>query len=312
MKTRHYSIPLYILSILFVFSCKDIKKENTSNPEEMLSISHALDTIEIKKEPKKIVALDYAALENLDELGIPVIGMAKSHVPTYLEKYKNDAKVTDLGTIFEVDYEKLSELNPDVIFISARMLKNYKELSKIAPTVYTASEQGKELESFKKNLQLFGTIFNKQDSVQNIISRVDNSINALRTKAEASGKNALIVMYNNGKFSAFGKSSRFGIIYNLFGFKEAYKDLEAARHGQAISNEFIQKVNPDYIFMIDRSAVVNKSATNKETIENILIQQTNAFKNGNIIYLSPDAWYLSGDGVTSFEIMINEVANSFN
>jgi len=97
---------------------------------------------------------------------------------------------------------------------------------------------------------------------------------------------------------------------NLFGFKEAQDGLDTARHGQAVSNEFIQKVNPDYLFIIDRSAVVNKSATNKEAIENVLIKETTAFKNNKIIYLDPEAWYLSGEGATSFGIMVNEVKDN--
>ena len=317
MKNANYNskVPWAMIAIAFfsISACKEVpKKENNiaENQKETLEIAHKLDTVQVEKEPKKVVALNYAALENLDRLGIPIVGMPKSHVPQYLKKYSDDNSVVDLGTIFEVDYEKLSELDPDVIFISPRMLKNHKELSKIGPTIYTDSERGNELISFKRNIQLFGTLFNKEEAVENIITKIEDSIEKLRDTVKASGKNALIVIHNNGKFSAFGKASRFGIIHNLLGFKEAHDGLDIARHGQAVSNEFIQKVNPDYLFIIDRSAVVNKSATNKEAIENVMIRQTQAYKNGNIVYLSPEAWYLSGDGVTSFEIMIQEVKDN--
>lgn len=191
------------------------------------------------------------------------------------------------------------------------MLKNYEELSKIAPTVYIESEQGKELQSVVSNLNLFGEIFNKVEAAERIASNLSADIQKLNDTVKASNKNALILMYNNGKFSAFGKASRFGVIHNLFGFKEAQDGLDTARHGQAVSNEFIQKVNPDYLFIIDRSAVVNKSATNKEAIENVLIKETTAFKNNKIIYLDPEAWYLSGEGATSFGLMVNEVKDNF-
>ena len=134
---------------------------------------------------------------------------------------------------------------------------------------------------------------------------------ALQEKAQKSGKTALVILHNNGKFSAFGVGSRFGIIHNLFGFKESLGNISASRHGQAVSNELIQDANPDYLFIVDRSAVVNKKATNKTEIENSLIQQTKAYKNGHIVYLDPEAWYLSGDGITSFEIMINDVNVNF-
>jgi len=257
------------------------------------------------------VALDYASLENLDELGIEVMGIPKSHVPQYLKKYETDENVANLGTIFEVDYEKLNELEPDVIFISARMETKYEELTNIAPTIYLTSDQSQMMESFKTNMEVFGKLFDKQETAQNIVDRVDNKVAALNKKAQESGQTGLIILHNNGKFSAFGKGSRFGVIHSLFGFREAVENLETARHGQAVSNEFIQKADPDYLFIVDRSAVVNKKATNKEEVENAMIQQTKAYKNGNIVYLDPEAWYLSGDGVTSFEIMINDVDSNF-
>ncbi|MEM9649947.1 MAG: siderophore ABC transporter substrate-binding protein [Bacteroidota bacterium] len=318
MKNRTYTftkgIGLTAFLIVVAIACKQTNspgKETKTTTTEFLTLTHKLGEVAIAKDSKKVVALDYAALENLDQLGIPVVGMAKSHVPQYLSKYEDSDTIADLGTIFEVDYEKLSELAPDVIFISARMLKNYDELSKIAPTVYLDSEQGKELESLQHNLGVFGAIFNKKEAANTIFNSIKSSVVQLKDTVTGMNKNALIVMHNNGKFSAFGKASRFGIIHNLFGFNEAQEGLDTARHGQAISNEFIQKVNPDYLFIVDRSAVVNKTATNKEAIENVLIQQTNAFKNGKIIYLDPEAWYLSGDGATSFGIMVNEVKENF-
>ncbi|MEP2689008.1 siderophore ABC transporter substrate-binding protein [Maribacter dokdonensis] len=313
-KTKYNFIAVLALVFMANVACKDTKTEQShgkDNKTEHIQLTHKLGEVSVEKEPKTVVALDYGALENLDQLGVAVAGIPKSHVPDYLNTYNEDSNVADLGTIFEVDYEKLNDLNPDVIFISARMLKNYEELSKIAPTVYIESEQGKELQSVVSNLNLFGEIFNKVEAAERIASNLSADIQKLNDTVKASNKNALILMYNNGKFSAFGKASRFGVIHNLFGFKEAQDGLDTARHGQAVSNEFIQKVNPDYLFIIDRSAVVNKSATNKEAIENVLIKETTAFKNNKIIYLDPEAWYLSGEGATSFGLMVNEVKDNF-
>lgn len=302
------------LALVFAMNaCKQGEKQESATAEnqETISITHELGTVELVKPPVKVVALDYAAVENLDELGIPIIGTAKSHLPGYLDKFKNDDSVADLGTLFEVNYEKLSELNPDVIFISARMQTIYNELSEIAPTVFLQTDQTDILPSFRKNTEEFGKIFGKEDETEKAISDIENQIAALYKKASESGKTALVILYNNGKFSAFGKGSRFGIIHDLFGFKEAVEDLESARHGQAVSNEFIQKANPDYLFIIDRSSVVDKKATDKESIENKLIQQTNAYKNNKIIYLDPEPWYISGEGITSMRMMVKEVDSSF-
>jgi len=304
-----------ILAVMFavaLLGCKENAKDPASAaevPEQSLVVEHPLGKTTVAGNPQRVVALDYASLENLDKLGIPVIGLPKSNLPRYLDEYGQMEGITNLGTLFEVDFERLNELSPDVIFISARMEKHYGELSKIAPTVYIQQDPARLLESFEENLDIFGKIFDKGQEVDAAKVRIRAKIAALEGEVTARGSNALVVMYNKGKFSAFGKKSRFGAIHEHFGFAQAVDDLDTSRHGQAVSNEFILKADPDYLFVVDRSAVVDKRATNREEIENALIQRTQAYKNGNIVYLDPEAWYISGGGITSFEIMIGEVAD---
>ncbi len=45
----------------------------------------------------------------------------------------------------------------------------------------------------------------------------------------------------------------------------------------------------------------------KDSIENELVKKTNAYKNGKIIYLNADYWYLSGGGLLSMKEMIKEM-----
>jgi len=71
----------------------------------------------------------------------------------------------------------------------------------------------------------------------------------------------------------------------------------------------VKEKNPDYIFVIDRAAVVSSGGQlAKDTFNNDLVKQTNAYKNGKIIYLDPYYWYLSGGGLVSVSRMIDEVA----
>ncbi|QDO94461.1 ABC transporter substrate-binding protein [Formosa sediminum] len=312
MKSIHHLFT--VLFVLFLTGCKDTPKDTpkdttTAEPQETVTITHELGTVEVVKNPKQVVALDYASLENLKVLGIAVAGIPKSHVPDYLQDYKTNEAIVDLGTMFEVNYEQLSALEPDVIFISARMKSNYDELSKIAPTVYLQTDTSDNLASIEKNLLVFADIFDKKKEATSIITDLKTRVQTLHEQVTATDKKALMIMHNNGKFSAFGSDSRFGVLYKAFGFKEAVDHLDAARHGQAVSNEFIQDINPDYLFILDRSAVVSKQATNTATIENELIKQTQAYQNGKVVYLDPQAWYISGDGILSFKIKIKEVSD---
>src|SRR5699024_3160915 len=116
---------------------KNSGDNDNGEKEEMVTIEHELGTAEVPKNPEKVVVFDYGTLDSLDSLGIEVAAVSKMNVPSYLDKYDTD-EYENAGTLFEPDFEKLSEIDPDVIFISGRQSDVYEELEKLAPTVYLA------------------------------------------------------------------------------------------------------------------------------------------------------------------------------
>jgi iron complex transport system substrate-binding protein len=276
---------------------------------EEVTIKHKLGEAKLKKNPQTVVAFDYGVLDSLDKLGIEVTGVAQSNLPPYLEKFK-DAKYKNIGSLKEPDFEKINAMKPDVIFISGRQQEAYEELNKIAPTIFLGVDTAKYMDSFTTNMKALGTIFGKEAQVDEELGKINDSIKALNDKTTTNGKNALIVMTSEGKLSAFGPGSRFGILHDVFGFTPVDKNLEVSTHGQSISPEFVVEKDPDYLFVVDGGIVSkNKDAavSAKQTIENDLIKNTKAFKNGNIIYLDANYWYLSGGGLVSTANMADEV-----
>ncbi len=296
---------VFIVGGTLIFRPKENKKEEASNVD--IKITHKLGEATLKKNPKKVVVFDYGTLDSLDKMGVEVKGLPKSNVPSYLSKYKDD-KYTDVGTLFEPNYEKLNELKPDVIFISGRQAKVYKELNKIAPTIQFNVDDGKYMESVKGNLEKLGKIFDKEDFVEAEVKKLDDSVKSIHEEVNKSGKNALVLLANDGALSAYGKGSRFGIIHEELGFPLSDENIDTAVHGQKISFEYVVEKNPDYIFVIDRGAVVQggHKSINK-ILENDLIKTTTAYKNKKIISLNPELWYISSGGIVSTTEMLKEI-----
>ncbi|MGV1000634.1 siderophore ABC transporter substrate-binding protein [Empedobacter falsenii] len=305
MKKIHIALALAIGII--VTSCGDKKGKNAENATYTIEIVHALDTVSVPIQPKKVVVFDIGAMETLNELGVKPVGVPAEFIPEHLKFLKDDKSITDVGSMMEPNFEKIYAAQPDLIVISARSEKFYKQFSEIAPTIYTQVDNKDYVASFEKNNLMLGKIFGQEEKVQKRINDLKAAINSSKDEISKSDKKALVILYNKGKFSAYGKNSRFGFIHDVMGVKPIDQTLEVATHGQPISNEFIETANPDYLFILDRAAVVNGIKTNKSEIENALIQRTNAYKNNNIIYLDPQVWYLSGGGLTSTEQMINDV-----
>ncbi|WP_186672321.1 siderophore ABC transporter substrate-binding protein [Sporosarcina sp. BP05] len=274
--------------------------------EETITIKHEYGEAVVKKNPEKVVVFDFGTLDTLDALGVEVAGLPQSNVPSYLSKYK-DEKYANLGSLKEPDFEAIHALKPDVIFISGRQAPLFKELSEIAPTVYVGIDTADYIKSFKHNMELIAEIFGKETEMTAELAKVDEQIAAIKEKTGSYDSKALILLGSEGKVSAYGPSSRFGLIHDVFGFKAADEKIEVSTHGQNITFEYVLETNPDVLFVVDRDAAVGGDASAKDSIENELVMKTNAYKNDKIVYLNAEYWYLSGGGLISMKEMIKEV-----
>lgn len=276
-----------------------------SAPTEV-TIKHKLGETKVKTNPKNVVVFDFGILDSLDKLGVEVTGVPQANIPPYLAKYK-DAKYKNVGSLTEPDFEKINALKPELIIISGRQQTGYDELKKIAPTVFLGVDTAKYMDSYTENTKTLGLIFGKEKAVEEELAKVTASIKSVSDKVKTQDKNALIVLANEGSLSAYGAGSRFGIIHDVIGFKPADENIKVTTHGDPISPEYILEKNPDYLFVVDRTAAVGGESSAKKTVENELVKKTNAFKNGTIVYLDPNYWYLSGGGLISVAEMVKEL-----
>lgn len=313
---KKWSFLVLMVSMILLLAACGSKEESNAAPAEAktaaaekMTIEHKYGKVEIDKNPEKVVVFDFGILDTLDELGVEVTGVPQTAIPSYLEKYAGE-EYTNVGSLKEPDFEAIHAMQPDVIFISTRQAELYEQFAEIAPTVYVELDYSKYMESFEKNMNLVAEIFDKKDEVAGAVKEIKTSVDELNKKASALDKKALIVLANEGKVSAYGPSSRFGVIHDVFGFGAADEKIEVSTHGQSITMEYIMETNPDVLFVIDRNTAVGGEAGAEKVIENELVKKTTAFKEDKIIYLDPDAWYLSGGGLQSVKLMAEEIEAS--
>jgi len=303
---------IIMASLLLILAACGGTDDNTSgtNGGETVTIKHELDEITVNKNPEKVIVFDFGMLDTLDHLDIPVIGIPQMNIPSYLSKYESD-EYENVGGLKEPDFEKIHALQPDLIIISGRQMELYEDFAEIAPTLFIQLDTANYIDSFKHNVKLIGEIFDQEDAVEEELGKIDAAISELQEKSAENDVSALIVLSNGGKVSAYGPGSRFGIVHDVFGIEAVDPSIDVATHGQNISFEFIVEKNPDYLYVIDRDAAVNGESQAKEVIENDLVANTTAYKEGQIFYLNADYWYLSGGGLISVQEMINEISQSF-
>lgn len=279
---------------------------NSQPVSESITITHELGETQVNTLPEKVVVFDFGILDALDKLGINVIGIAQDSLPEYLNKYASE-EYANIGSLKEPNMEKIFELQPDLIIISGRQAEYYEELSKIAPTIHLGIDNEDYMGSFKSNMNTLAQIFAKEKEVNENVEEIEKAIAELNEKITSKNINGLIALANDGAFSVYGQASRFGIIHNEFGVIPVDTTIEASTHGQKASFEYVVERNPQYLFVVDRTSVAGGNTSAKELFENELIKKTDAYKNGNIVYLTPDVWYTAIGGFTSTMTMIEEV-----
>src|SRR5690625_4926138 len=117
MNRKIFALILTLL-LIYIGGCGS-EEEGKSKDVETITVQHELGETEVMKNPEKIVVFDFGALDTLDYLGIEVAGVAKTNIPSYLSHYEED-EYENIGSLKEPDFEKIAEIDPDLIIISGR------------------------------------------------------------------------------------------------------------------------------------------------------------------------------------------------
>ncbi|ARK29116.1 siderophore ABC transporter substrate-binding protein [Halalkalibacter krulwichiae] len=283
--------------------------ETVNEEDAEITVTHQFGETVVPKNPESVVVFDLGVLDVLETLEVDAvtgIGEPSGGLPEYLAAFGGEYE--GAGTLHEPDFEKVYDLQPDLIIISGRAQEAYDELSEIAPTLFMAVDTANYIESMTDNVTLLAEIFGKEAEAEEELAQISESLDSLQEEASTNDTEGLIILANDGSISAYGPGSRFGILHNEFGVKAVDENIEVSNHGQNISFEYIAEKNPEYLFVVDRGAIVGGESSAQQTIENEVVKTTQAYESGNIIYLDPVYWYITSGGLTSTVGMIDEVS----
>lgn len=264
-------------------------------------------------DPQRIAVLDMASLDILDRLGVGdrVVGSATTALD-YLQAYVTNEEIANLGTIKEADLEAVMASEPDVIFIGGRLSSSYDALSEIAPVIYLATDtEIGVVESVRQNAATIASLFGLEAEVDALMADFDARIAALAAFAE--GQNAIVGLCTSGSFNVLGSDGRCSMISVEIGFDNLGDGDVTSTHGNESSFELIVELNPDYIFVLDRDAAIATEGAKlaQEIVENELVMETDAYKNGHIVYLAhPTVWYTAEGGITALDIMLQDLESA--
>ena len=304
---------------------KNKREENARENQKKMITIQALDAnqekteLEVPYDPQRIAILDMSALDIVDALGLGerIVGSADVSIE-YLKEYDPDTSggtIRNLGTVKNADLEMIAASEPEIIFIGGRLASVYQDLEAIAPVVYLAVDYEKGIvESTRQNAETIASIFGREAAVEALFSDFQPRMDALN--AVLKGKNVLLGMYNSNALGLMDTESQLNLIAKELGannLSEMVGESEKATHGEEASWETVLSLNPEYMFIMDRSTATGTAEEGtlgvREVIENDLIRELDVYKNGNIVYFIEHAnvWYTSTGGVQALDTMLSDL-----
>lgn len=299
----------FLVAVSFLGACQTAQSDEAIR--ETVTVTDMTGEKALPANPERVVVFDYGILDTLLalELETHIVGTVTNNAPAYLAD--RIAGFENVGTLKEPDIEKLITLQPDLIIISDRLADFTAQLEEIAPVLRVGIDQADYWGSIQANTQTVAKLFGVDAAAP--LAALEAELQALKQATAASQEEkAMLLMLNDGAMSAFSTGSRFGYLFDVFGFSPVSEAIETSTHGQTIGYEGVLEINPDILFVIDRSQAVESGGESQmHLLDNDFIQKIEASQNNRIIALSPDLWYLSGGGLESTQLMIEEIAQKY-
>jgi iron complex transport system substrate-binding protein len=257
--------------------------------------------------PETVLTQDWAVFDDLTALGVPVAGIPSSNFPSYLAD-QIPADALQIGSLFEPDFEGIAAAEADVYFVAARSAEAFSTARDILPTIDLSVDNASIVAGVKANMTKLGGIFGLEERAAELNAALDAKLAEVQAAAEGQGT-ALVLVTNAGNLGIYGPDSRVSWIYNDVGMASALEGIADGDHGgDAVSFEFLLEVNPDWVFVVDRDAGTGENAGSAEALlDNELFNQTTASTEGQIVYLDPQASYISMHGYQGVMLLLDQV-----
>ncbi|MCS4491567.1 siderophore ABC transporter substrate-binding protein [Corynebacterium sp. ES2715-CONJ3] len=269
---------------------------------------------------KRVAVTDNRSFEILDNWGVPIVAAPLGLIPKPLQgKINKDTVEADLKVHREPDLEALVVASPDVVINGQRFQQHQEAMQGLVGDVPILDFEPRDGKPFDEELirqtLALGTLFGHEDDAAKLV----DDFKAALKRAKDAYDPAMTVMAANTSggeigYIAPGKGRYFGPVFEWLGLTPALQVENATddHQGDDISVEAIAESNPDWIFVMDRDAVVGADEGvahgEKLILENAALNNVKAVKNGHIVVAPEDTYY--NENIITYTETLNAIADA--
>lgn len=272
-----------IFIALLAFSCAK-KQENplkSSNPvKDDLGVSVPFDQV-----PQRIVSLAPNLTEMIYSLGMGSRLVGNTLYCTYPPQAR---KVTKVGDMLTIDYEKILSLKPDLILITVEgnAKDSYTKLKNLGLKVFVSNPRS--FQGIKKTYADLGQIFMRRPKADSTLKSWQTQFDSVTSEAKKLSHPKCLFFVGFNPIVVAGKNTFINELLTSAGLDNIAGDSQ--QNYPVYSREEIMKRNPDYMIM------TGTSQTEQNVIRNSYPEwkSLNAVKNNRILVVDPDMYLRPG------------------
>lgn len=242
---------LFFACLLPLVACQATADEtNREKSGEGYSVSDFSDrNVAFEKAPERIAVLGNGELDIVYALGSEVIGRPSSNEPSVIAEAEDAVQV---GTSHEVDLERLTYANPDLVLANAPM--NEKDI----PTFEGAGAEvlltsANSIQDIMRQIELIGETLLKTDEAEELTSEIDERLSELNSDPLHNEPKVLLVYGAPGSNLAALPNSLGGDLLEAAGginVAASFEQLQEFPQYAALSPERIIEANPDIVLFM--------------------------------------------------------------
>ncbi|MEN4018262.1 MAG: ABC transporter substrate-binding protein [Methanobacterium sp.] len=186
-----------------------------------------------------------------------------------------------------VNYEKIAELKPDVVFAgTAEQAEDIQSKTDIPTVVVYVGAVGtpQQMDTYEKSLKMMGDVLNKENRAEELVNYINSCEEDLANRAKSVSNSRKSKVYVGGQAyrGVHGITSTNPhyppfVMLNASNVASGINDTNATLHAIQIDKEQLINWNPDMIFVEGGSIPMIENDTKNPEYQNI-----NAIKSGNV------------------------------
>ncbi|WP_018297183.1 siderophore ABC transporter substrate-binding protein [Corynebacterium lubricantis] len=322
--TRNALVALVASAGLVLASCSDSSApadnaagESSSSEVSTIEVEDNFGVQTVPSPPQKPASLDNRTFEVLEQWGIDLVAAPVDLIPDTIG-YSTNQDIANIGNHREPNLELLTAAEPDLIVNGQRFDAFQEDIKKLNPDTPIVDFEPREGEAFDQELirevEGLGKIFGKEAEADQLVKDFNDSIE--RARNAYNGTDTVMAVNVSGGtigYIAPNIGRVYGPVFDVLGLTPALEvaDASSNHEGDDISVEAIAQSNPDWIFVLDRDAAVEETATPAKTVieDSQALQNVTAIQQGNVRYAPNDTY--TNESIITYTEIFNEIADAF-